>query len=136
MQGSTEPIPCFAFQILARVRYGRDDSRGRAGINQLLKKGVYEDAFPLHDGDYDYGDEETNATFMNHRRVRVSGLPHLLSHLDCFDNFPLFYEKILYLEWAKWKNWYRKQPLWLIKKYFGVKLGLYFAWMGLYTQVK
>ena len=53
-----------------------------------------------------------------------------------FDNFPLFYKKILYLEWAKWKNWYRKQPLWLIKKYFGVKLGLYFAWMGLYTQVK
>ena len=43
--------------------------------------------------------------------------------------------QILYLEWAKWKNWYRKQPLWLIKKYFGVKLGLYFAWMGLYTQV-
>ena len=44
--------------------------------------------------------------------------------------------QILYLEWAKWRNWYRKQPLWLIKKYFGVKLGLYFAWMGLYTQVK
>ena len=43
--------------------------------------------------------------------------------------------QILYLEWAKWKNWYRKQPLWLIKKYFGVKLGIYFAWMGLYTQV-
>ena len=58
-------------QILARARYSRDDRRGQAGINQLLKKGVYEDAFPLHDGDYDYGDEEKNAVFMNHRRVRV-----------------------------------------------------------------
>ena len=47
----------------------------------------------------------------------------------------VYTQQILYLEWAKWKNWYRKQPLWLIKKYFGVKLGLYFAWMGLYTQV-
>ena len=47
----------------------------------------------------------------------------------------IHFVQILYLEWAKWKNWYRKQPLWLIKKYFGVKLGLYFAWMGLYTQV-
>ena len=36
----------------------------------MLLQGVYEDAFPLHDGDYDYGDEEKNNQFMNHRRVR------------------------------------------------------------------
>jgi anoctamin-6 len=39
------------------------------------------------------------------------------------------------LEWATLKAWYKKQPLWLIKNYFGVKIGLYFAWLGFYTQV-
>ena len=42
---------------------------------------------------------------------------------------------MLYLEWASLKNWYKKQPLWLIKNYFGVKIGLYFAWLGFYTQM-
>ena len=71
-------------QILARARYSRDDRRGRAGINQLLKRGVYEDAFPLHDGDYDYGDEEKNTVFMNHRRVIESDSDDLtFSHLNC-----------------------------------------------------
>ena len=59
-------------QILARSRYSKDDRRGRAGINQLLKKGVYDDAFPLHDGEFDYGDEDKNTVYMNHRRVRKS----------------------------------------------------------------
>ena len=43
--------------------------------------------------------------------------------------------QLLYLEWASLKNWYKKQPLWLIKNYFGVKIGLYFAWLGFYTQM-
>jgi len=41
----------------------------------------------------------------------------------------------LYLEWARPKKWYKKQPLWLIKRYFGDKIGLYFAWLGFYTQM-
>ena len=43
--------------------------------------------------------------------------------------------RLLYLEWATIKNWYKKQPLWLIKNYFGVKIGLYFAWLGFYTKM-
>ncbi len=46
-----------------------------------------------------------------------------------------FYFQLLYMEWATPKKWYKKQPLWLIKNYFGVKIGLYFAWLGFYTQV-
>ena len=41
----------------------------------------------------------------------------------------------MYLEWAKLRNWYKRQPLWLIKNYFGVKIGLYFAWLGFYTKM-
>lgn len=29
---------------------------------------------------------------------------------------------------------YKKQPLWLIRRYFGEKVGLYFAWLGFYTK--
>lgn len=29
---------------------------------------------------------------------------------------------------------YKKQPLWLIKRYFGEKVALYFAWLGFYTK--
>ena len=47
----------------------------------------------------------------------------------------IFAFQLLYLEWAKLRNWYKRQPLWLIKNYFGVKIGLYFAWLGFYTKM-
>jgi anoctamin-4 len=43
--------------------------------------------------------------------------------------------QLLYTEWARPSKWYKKQPLWLIKKYFGEKIGLYFAWLGFYTNM-
>lgn len=43
--------------------------------------------------------------------------------------------QILYQEWARPRVWYKKQPLWLIKRYFGDKVALYFAWLGFYTQM-
>ena len=55
------------------------------------------------------------------------------------------------MEWAHWKNFYKVQPLWLVKRYFGdkvtvkfielsilffiVQIGLYFAWLGFYNQM-
>lgn len=33
------------------------------------------------------------------------------------------------------RKWYRYQPLDYIKEYFGVKIGLYFAWLGYYTYM-
>ena len=26
------------------------------------------------------------------------------------------------MEWAHWKNFYKQQPLWLVKRYFGDKV--------------
>lgn len=42
---------------------------------------------------------------------------------------------LLFNEWAAIKRWYRYQPLDYIKDYFGVKIGLYFAWLGFYTYM-
>ena len=39
------------------------------------------------------------------------------------------------MEWARPCTWFKKQPLWLIKRYFGDKVGLYFAWLGFYTTM-
>ncbi|KAH8406732.1 hypothetical protein KR222_008167 [Zaprionus bogoriensis] len=43
--------------------------------------------------------------------------------------------ELLYTNWACVKKWYRYQPLDDIKEYFGVKIGLYFAWLGYYTYM-
>ncbi|KAI2662224.1 Anoctamin-1 [Labeo rohita] len=42
---------------------------------------------------------------------------------------------ILYEEWASYSIFYKYQPIGLIRKYFGEKVGLYFAWLGVYTQM-
>uniref|UniRef100_A0A1A8EYZ9 Anoctamin n=2 Tax=Nothobranchius korthausae TaxID=1143690 RepID=A0A1A8EYZ9_9TELE len=75
------------------------------GITSLLANSVYTSAFPLHDGDI----EEVNAE-PNDR-------------------------KLLYEQWASYSVFYKYQPIGLIRKYFGEKVGLYFAWLGVYTQM-
>ncbi|XP_018567223.1 anoctamin-5 isoform X2 [Anoplophora glabripennis] len=42
---------------------------------------------------------------------------------------------LLYTEWASICKWYRYQPLDCVKEYFGVKIALYFAWLGYYTHM-
>ncbi|XP_031141320.1 anoctamin-1-like isoform X2 [Sander lucioperca] len=43
--------------------------------------------------------------------------------------------KLLNDEWANYSVFYKYQPIGLVRKYFGEKIGLYFAWLGLYTQM-
>uniref|UniRef100_A0A8D3E5X2 Anoctamin n=1 Tax=Scophthalmus maximus TaxID=52904 RepID=A0A8D3E5X2_SCOMX len=43
--------------------------------------------------------------------------------------------QLLYQEWASYSVFYKYQPIGLIRKYFGEKVGLYFAWLGVYTQM-
>ena len=38
------------------------------------------------------------------------------------------------MEWASLGSWAHRQPMWLIKKYFGPKIAMYFAWLEFYTQ--
>ncbi|KAM8861776.1 anoctamin-1 isoform 1-T1 [Synchiropus picturatus] len=77
------------------------------GIMSLLAKGVYISAFPLHDGSF------TRRGRRDQRNDR----------------------QILHEEWANYGVMHKYQPVDLIRKYFGEQIGLYFAWLGVYTQL-
>jgi hypothetical protein len=42
--------------------------------------------------------------------------------------------KVLYEQWANVRMWFKKQPLWVVRRYFGDQIGLYFTWLGFYTR--
>ncbi|XP_068597929.1 anoctamin-1a [Brachionichthys hirsutus] len=75
------------------------------GLTSLLANGIYTAAYPLHDGDVMGLNEEPNDRML------------------------------LFEEWASYSSFYKYQPIGLIRKYFGEKVGLYFAWLGVYTQM-
>ncbi|XP_038124626.1 anoctamin-1-like [Cyprinodon tularosa] len=77
------------------------------GINSLLARGVYISAFPLHDGSFTWkgGKDQRND------------------------------RQLLHEEWANYGVMFKYQPVDLIRKYFGEQIGLYFAWLGVYTQL-
>uniref|UniRef100_A0A8C1YWD3 Anoctamin n=1 Tax=Cyprinus carpio TaxID=7962 RepID=A0A8C1YWD3_CYPCA len=77
------------------------------GITTLIANGVYDSAFPLHDGDF-------------HPSGQAEGKND---------------RQLLHDEWARYGAFYKYQPVDLIRKYFGEKIGLYFAWLGVYTQL-
>ncbi|VDK31814.1 unnamed protein product [Gongylonema pulchrum] len=96
------------YDLLIRTKYdAHDAAKYRVGIQRLIKNNSYVAAFPLH--------EECNWNKVNAE--------------DSTDR------ELLYWNWARIKSFYKYQPLSLVKKYFGSKVGMYFAWLGYYTKV-
>uniref|UniRef100_A0A671V6W7 Anoctamin n=1 Tax=Sparus aurata TaxID=8175 RepID=A0A671V6W7_SPAAU len=98
------------FYILARCPYykeGRID-KDKTGIKRLLSNGTYTSAFPLHD--------------VRHTDERAL----ICRHVRRYN---------LYRHWARFLCFYKEQPLNLIRKYYGEKIGIYFAWLGFYTEM-
>ncbi|XP_048487974.1 anoctamin-4 isoform X5 [Plutella xylostella] len=92
-------------QILLRCKYDNTDTK--MGIRRLLNDGTYTACFALHEGPYETDMSDGSVTD----------------------------RRLLYLEWARPCKWYKKQPLWLIRRYFGDKIALYFCWLGFYTKM-
>ncbi|KAL6036764.1 hypothetical protein STEG23_014998 [Scotinomys teguina] len=95
------------FEILAKTQYGHE-KKGFFGIDQLLAEGVFNAAFPLHDGP-------------------LSAVPENSQVLE------LTQRQVLFQHWARWGKWSKYQPLDHVRRYFGEKVALYFAWLGFYT---
>ncbi|VDN53075.1 unnamed protein product [Dracunculus medinensis] len=94
------------YDLLIRTRYDSDE-KYRVGIERLINNGSYTAAFPLH--------EECESKIYDAQ--------------NCNNR------EMLYWNWALITNFYKYQPLSLIRKYFGSKIGIYFAWLGFYTKV-
>ncbi|XP_040183837.1 anoctamin-5 isoform X2 [Rana temporaria] len=96
------------YYILSRCHYGLEDEKRRFGVKKLLNNGTYNSAFPLHDCQYWKKSEDPKC--VNERYT-------------------------LYTHWARFGKFYKEQPLDLIRKYYGEKIGIYFAWLGFYTEM-
>uniref|UniRef100_A0A8C8SQ50 Anoctamin n=1 Tax=Pelusios castaneus TaxID=367368 RepID=A0A8C8SQ50_9SAUR len=67
------------------------------------------------------------------RLVSFLGITSLLANGVYSAAYPL--HDLLCEEWASYGVFYKYQPIDLVRKYFGEKIGLYFAWLGVYTQM-
>ncbi|KAK6488245.1 anoctamin-6-like isoform X1 [Huso huso] len=97
-----------ASYILTRADYEKRKNEGEFGISKLLDSGVYKAAYPLHDCRFNVKSEDQKCP--NERYL-------------------------LYREWAHPRSFYKLQPLDLIRKYYGEKVGIYFAWLAFYTKM-
>ncbi|KAL7831102.1 hypothetical protein SRHO_G00306040 [Serrasalmus rhombeus] len=98
------------YYILTRCPYYKEDrkEKDKTGIKRLLSNGTYTSAYPLHDCRYWKKSKETQCESERY---------HLYKH------------------WARFLCFYKEQPLNLIRKYYGEKIGIYFAWLGFYTEM-
>ncbi len=86
--------------------FGNFEADSQKGIQRLLADKTFEDAYPLHDA-YDAASR--------HKETKND-------------------RELLMQQWASFRCCFRKQPLHIIRRYFGEKIGFYFCWLGFYTK--
>ncbi|XP_065837572.1 anoctamin-4-like isoform X2 [Oscarella lobularis] len=89
----------------ALVRTSYSNDNTKVGYERLIGNKSLDAAYPLHEGRRDVPEEEPQNARSELRNV-----------------------------WGRFGAWYKFQPLDHIRAYFGEKIGLYFCWLGFYTQ--
>ncbi|XP_065660186.1 anoctamin-4 isoform X3 [Hydra vulgaris] len=91
------------YSILEKTHY--DKGELDLGIDNLQANGIFLDIYPLHSGPVKKNAKDT----------------------------PINDRQFLQEDWASLKRIFKYQPIEAIRSYFGEKVALYFAWLGLYT---
>ncbi|RZC33898.1 anoctamin-5-like [Asbolus verrucosus] len=92
------------YKVLTINAFGEE--KQEYGIDKLLRTQVFESAYPLHDGPFEWTEEG-----------------------------PLNDRQLLKKYWSSMKCWYKQQPLDLIERYYGPETAFYFAWLGFYNKM-
>ncbi|XP_029336076.1 anoctamin-5 isoform X3 [Mus caroli] len=95
------------YYILSRCPFGVEEGKKKIGIERLLNSNTYLSAYPLHDGQY----------WKPSKTARPNERYNLCKN------------------WARFSYFYKEQPFHLIRNYFGEKIGIYFVFLGYYTEM-